>query len=171
MDRMRISLVVAAARNGVIGSNGKMPWHLPADLKHFKNVTWGLPIVMGRKTFESLGKPLPGRQNIVITRQPDFHPEGVFIAASPEQALLVARSAEAKEVCIIGGGEIYNLFLPMADRLYLTRVQADVAGDTYFSAFDPAQWALTSQLHQPADEKNNVDLVYEQWDRIGTSPS
>lgn len=169
MDPIRISLVVAAARNGVIGSKGKMPWHLPADLKHFKNVTWGLPILMGRKTFDSLGKPLPGRQNIVITRQPGFSPEGVQVAATPDQALTIARSSAAKEVCVIGGGEIYKVFFPLADRIYLTRVQAEIEGDTYFPSFDPAQWKLTSQLHHPADEKNVIDLVYEQWDRIGKS--
>ncbi|MBM3432765.1 MAG: dihydrofolate reductase [Bacteroidetes bacterium] len=168
---MCISLVVATARNGVIGSKGKMPWHLPADLKHFKNVTWGLPIIMGRKTFESLGKPLPGRQNIVITRQPNFKPQGVDVVESPEHALVVARSAESKEVCVIGGGEIYQVFFPLADRIYLTRVQADVEGDTFFSAVDPEQWKLTSQRHHPADEKNAMDLVYEQWDRIGKSPA
>jgi len=166
MPFMRISLVVAAAQNGVIGSNGKMPWHLPADLKHFKNVTWGLPIIMGRKTFESLGKPLPGRQNIVITRNIDFRPDGVQVAAGPEQALSLASETDSNEVCVIEGGEIYKIFFEKANRIYLTRVQASMEGDTYFPSFDLKQWALTSQLHHPADEKNSVDLVYEQWDRI-----
>ncbi|MFM7671127.1 MAG: dihydrofolate reductase [Bacteroidota bacterium] len=163
---MRISLVVAAARNGIIGSNGKMPWHLPGDLKHFKNITWGLPIIMGRKTYESLGKPLAGRTNIVITRNPSFQAEGVSVADGPEQALEIASRSDVKEVCVIGGGEIYKAFFPKANRLYLTSVQAAFDGDTYFPSFDRTDWKLTSQLHQPADEKNKVDVVYEQWDRI-----
>lgn len=163
---MIISLVVAAARNGVIGYQGKMPWHLPADLKHFKNVTWGLPIIMGRKTFESLGKPLPGRQNIVITRQPDFSPEGVFAVSNPAEALEVAKRFDINEVCVIGGGEIYQLFYEQSNRIHLTRIQADFEGDTYFTRMDPSQWSLTTQLNYAADDKNKVDLVFEQWDRI-----
>ncbi len=162
---MRISLVVAAARNGIIGSKGSMPWHLPADLKHFKNITWGLPVIMGRKTFESLGKPLPGRQNIVITRNTDFKQPGIWVAGSPDQAISLAAGFDVNELCVIGGGEIYQMFFPQASRMYLTRVQADYEGDTYFPSFDNASWLLTSQLHHPADEKNVVDLVYEQWDR------
>lgn len=163
---MIISLVVAAARNGVIGYQGKMPWHLPADLKHFKNVTWGLPIIMGRKTYESLGKPLPGRQNIVITRRADFKPEGVYCAGSSMEALKLAQGFDVKEVCVIGGGEIYQLFQEQAHRIHLTRIQADFEGDTYFRHLDTSRWGLTGQLHYPADEKNKIDLVFEQWDRI-----
>ncbi len=148
-----------------------MPWHLPADLKHFKNVTWGLPIIMGRKTFESLGRPLPGRQNIVITRNPDFKPAGVWVVDTPESALTCAEKTEVNEVCVIGGGEIYQLFLERADRIHLTRIQASFEGDTFFPSIEPAVWRLTRQLHHPADEKNVVDLEFEQWDRNGTSPA
>jgi dihydrofolate reductase len=108
---MTISLIVAAASNNAIGKDGKMPWHLPADMKHFKNITWGLPVVMGRKTFESLGKLLPGRKNIVITRQPGWNAEGVVKVKNIEDALFVAKETDAKEVMVIGGGEIYNSLL------------------------------------------------------------
>src|SRR5215203_4966701 len=106
---MNISLVVAASTNNVIGKNGKMPWHLPNDLKHFKNITWAMPVIMGRKTFESMGKPLPGRKNIIITRQNDYKPEGVIITASFNDAVAAAKETDAKDVFVIGGGEIYKM--------------------------------------------------------------
>lgn len=162
---MRISLIVAAAKNGAIGQAGRMPWHLPNDLRHFKNLTWGMPIIMGRKTFDSIGKPLPGRQNIVITRRPDFKPEGVFVVESPERALSIASMSDVKEVIVMGGGEIYSLFMNRADRIYLTRIHAEVEGDTFFPEIDFEKWALTSQLLQPSDAKNPVDHAFEQWDR------
>jgi dihydrofolate reductase len=162
---MKISLVVAAARNGIIGFKGKMPWHLPADLKHFKNVTWGLPIIMGRKTFESLGRPLPGRQNIVITRHSSLEAPGVIVVNDPEQALAEARKFGVNEVCVIGGGEIYKLFFARANRIYFTRIEADFEGDTSFPQIDASAWTLITQLHHPADDKNVIDLVFQQWDR------
>lgn len=162
---MKISLIVAAAQNGAIGRDGRMPWHLPNDLRHFKNLTWGMPIIMGRKTFESLGKPLPGRQHIVITRQSGFQPLGVVVVSSPEQALSVAAAQEVNEVMIIGGGEIYKLFLERATRIYLTRIHDSFEGDTFFPAIDFTDWTLTSSLHQPADANNPVDHAFEQWDR------
>jgi len=152
--------------NGAIGLNGRMPWHLPNDLKRFKNLTWGMPVVMGRKTYESLGKPLPGRQNVIITRNPDFHAAGVHVVNGTDQALALSKTFDVEEVFIIGGGEIYELFMPMAHRIHLTRIRAEFQGDTFFPALDAVSWQLTNQLHQPADEKNAVDHVFEQWDRI-----
>ena len=163
---MRISLIVAAAQNGAIGLEGRMPWHLPNDLRHFKNLTWGMPIVMGRKTFDSLGKPLPGRQHIVITRQSGFNPTGVQVVAGPDQAIEMAASLDVNEVMVIGGGEIYKLFIERANRIYLTRIHASFEGDTFLPEIDFAHWKLSSQLHQPADTKNPVDHSFEQWDRF-----
>ena len=165
---MLISLVVAAASNHAIGKGGALPWHLPADLRHFKNVTWGLPIIMGRKTYASLSGPLPGRTNIVLTRSNDWSPanEEVGVVATPEEALQKARSVHAKEVMIIGGGEIYSIFLPLAHRIYMTRVEAEPAADTFFPALDPGQWTLRQQLRQEADAKNAYNYSFEIWERI-----
>lgn len=141
---MKLSLVWAMAQNGVIGRNNSLPWHLPEDLKYFKRITLGKPVIMGRKTFESIGKPLPGRTNIVITHNPQFHAKGVKVVHSIEAARALCESlAELDgfdEAMVIGGAEIYRLALPEADRLYLTEVHADVAGDTVFPEFDRGAW-------------------------------
>ena len=141
---MKVSLIVAVSRNGVIGQNNQLPWHLPGDLKYFKSVTMGKPLIMGRKTFDSIGRPLPGRTNIVITRDPEWHAEGVQIAQTLLQAMALAElacaEAEVDELMVIGGEQIYAMTLPSADRLYLTEVQADVEGDAFFPAFDRQQW-------------------------------
>jgi dihydrofolate reductase len=165
---MIISLVVAAASNHVIGKDGALPWQLPADLRHFKNITWGLPIIMGRKTYESLSSPLPGRTNIVLTRVKGWvppHPE-VQVASSPDEALQRARSLFVNEVMVIGGGEIYNLFMSIASRIYLTRVDAEPVGDTFFPVLDPSEWKLRQQLRQEADPKNAYNYSFEVWERI-----
>ena len=164
---MKISLVVAAATNYAIGKEGSMPWHLPADLRHFKNVTWGLPVIMGRKTFESLGKPLPGRTNIVITRQlaSTFAAPGVQIAKDPLQALELAAACRVKEVMIIGGGEIYRAFWEQAHRIYFTQVEVSPVADTFFPTIDPAQWKLIQQLDREADVKNAYNLSFQIWER------
>lgn len=164
---MKISLVVAAATNYAIGKEGSMPWHLPADLRHFKNVTWGLPVVMGRKTYESLGKPLPGRTNIVITRQEvsAFASAEVQVAKDPDQALAMAALCKVKEVMIIGGGEIYRLFWERAQRIYLTKVEVSPEADTFFPSIDPAQWKLVQQLDREADVKNAFNLSFQIWER------
>lgn len=162
---MIISLVVAAATNNTIGIDGKLPWHLPNDMKHFKNVTWGMPVIMGRKTFESLGKPLPGRKNIVITRQPGWKKEGVVVVKSIEDALFVARETDAKEVMVIGGGEIYKVLYEKAKRIYMTRVEAEPAGDTFFPSIDQ-QWFLVSQKNHEADEKNAYNYSFQEWERL-----
>jgi dihydrofolate reductase len=164
---MMISLVVAAASNNAIGKDGKMPWHLPNDMKHFKNVTWGMPVVMGRKTFESLGKVLPGRKNIVITRQPGWKTEGTVAVKNIEDALFVARETDAKEVMVIGGGEIYKTLFDKAGRIYLTRVEAEPEADTYFPSINPAEWYLVSQKNHEADEKNAYNHSFQVWERYG----
>ena len=151
-----ISLVVAASTNNVIGVAGGLPWHLTDDLKRFKALTMGKPIVMGRKTYESIGRALPGRQNIVITTQQDYAAEGCDVVASVEQALV--RAGDAAEIMIIGGGEIYGLFLPQADRIYMTRVDVVVEGDTAFPDIDPADWQEVSRKHHAAGEGNDHDF-------------
>lgn len=141
---IRISLVVAAARNGVIGAGGNLAWRISDDLKWFKSVTMGKPMVMGRKTFESIGKALPGRDNIVVTRAPDFSAERVFIARSLDSAVALARYCAhvsgVDELCIIGGGDIYAQSIDRAGRIYLTRVDAEVEGDVFFPSIDSADW-------------------------------
>lgn len=164
---MTISLVVAAASNHAIGKDGAMPWQLPNDMKHFKNITWGLPVVMGRKTFESLEKVLPGRKNIVITRQPAWKMEGTVAVKNIEDALFVAKETDAKEVMVIGGGEIYRALFDRANRIYLTRVEAAPAADTFFPVIDPNQWYLVSQKNHEADEKNAYNYSFQTWERIG----
>jgi dihydrofolate reductase len=161
------SFVVAAATNNGIGKDGKMPWHLPNDMKHFKNVTWGMPVVMGRKTFESLGKVLAGRKNIVITRQAGWNVRGTVAVQKIEDALFVARQTDAKEVMVIGGGEIYKSLFDKAQRIYLTRVDAEPEADTFFPALDPTQWWLASQQKHEADEKNPFNYSFQVWERVG----
>ena len=161
-----ISLVVAAATNNAIGKDGKLPWHLPNDMKHFKNITWGMPVVMGRKTFESLGKPLAGRKNIVITRHPQWKAEGVVVVKNIDNALFVAKETDAKEIMVIGGGEIYKTLFDKAKRIYLTRVEAEPEADTFFPVLNPKEWLLLSQKNHEADEKNAYNYSFQVWERI-----
>lgn len=163
---MIISLVVAAGTNNVIGKGGKMPWHLPNDLKHFKNTTWAMPVIMGRKTFESLGKPLAGRKNIIITRQKNYKPEGAVAVQSLKDALFVANEMDVKEIFVIGGGEIYKMVWEKANRIYLTRVKMEMEGDTYFPKIDPKEWKLVSQKDFEGDEKNAYPHSFQVWERI-----
>ncbi|WP_411170911.1 type 3 dihydrofolate reductase [Pseudoalteromonas piscicida] len=151
---MVISMIAAMANNRVIGKDNDMPWHLPADLQHFKKVTLGKPVIMGRKTFESIGRPLPGRRNIVISRNLDYTQEGIEVVASPEAALRAV--GDCDEMMIIGGGHIYDLFLPYAQRLYLTFIDLDVEGDTQFPDYEQvAEWeVLETECNEP-DERNN----------------
>lgn len=144
---MNISIIVAVSSNGVIGKDGGLPWHLSEDLKRFKATTMGKPIVMGRLTHESIGRPLPGRQNIVITRQAAYTADGCDVVSSPADALRAA--GDAKEVMVIGGGDVYRQFLRRTDRIYLTRVRAEVEGDTYFPALDPDDWELVEETEFP----------------------
>lgn len=162
---MLIALVVAAAENNVIGKNNQLLWRLPNDMKFFKNTTWGMPVIMGRKTFESLDKPLAGRTNIVITRQDAWEAPGTQVVKSLEESIAVAADTDAKEAFVIGGGEIYALALPLAQRIYLTRVHTSLEGDTYFPEFDGQQWELLSNLDFPADEKHAYAYSFQVWGR------
>ena len=146
---MNLSLIVAVSRNGVIGANNALPWHLPEDLKYFKSVTMGKPFVMGRKTYDSIGRPLPGRTNIVITRNSNWSAEGVVAAQTLAQALALGAKAcaadGADEIVVIGGAQIYSATLPLAQRLYLTEVDADVEGDAFFPAINPDEWKQVTE--------------------------
>jgi dihydrofolate reductase len=144
----QIVLVVARADNGVIGKDGKLPWHLPADLKHFKQVTMGTPMVMGRKTFESLPGLLPGRRHIVLTRDPSWSVPGAQTARSVDETI---RIADAERICVIGGAEIFQLFMPVATQIELTEVHLDAEGDTFMPAPDSAQWRETSRQRHEAE--------------------
>jgi dihydrofolate reductase len=163
---MIISLVVAAAKNNVIGMGGEMPWHLPEDMKHFKNITWAMPVIMGRKTFETLKKPLAGRKNIVITRQQGWHADGTIVVKNLDDALFIASEADAKEVFVIGGGEIYRLAFERAKRIYLTWVNAEPEGDTFFPELNTSIWRLISQKDHEPDEKNKYAYSFQVWERI-----
>jgi len=155
---MRISLIVALARNRVIGRDNQLPWRLSADLQHFKGLTMGKPIVMGRKTYESIGRPLPGRTNIVVTRDSSFSAAGCRVVHSIDEALVAAGGAD--EVMIMGGENLYSQLLPRADRLYLTEVQAEVSGDAWFPEFDETQWQELERESHRADEKNEFDYDF-----------
>lgn len=148
MNRCEVFLVVAVARNGVIGHEGAMPWHLPADLRHFKALTTGKPMVMGRKTFESLPGLLPGRRHIVLTRDPEWAEDGAEVVRSVEDALHIANSPH---VAVIGGAEIFAQFLPLADRIEWTEIDAAPDGDTCFPDFDRNDWTETARASHPAD--------------------
>lgn len=165
---MTLSLIAAVARNSVIGKRGaeKMLWHLPDDFKHFKALTTGKPIIMGRSTFESIGRPLPHRTNIVLTTKPDYRPDGVTIVHSADEALAAAQRTGAAEAMVIGGGEIYRLFFDRATRLYITRVDADINGDVHFPIIDPAVWQETVREPHPADDKHAYPFSFVQYDRI-----
>ena len=154
-----VSLIVAASRNGVIGAKGKLPWRLPTDLQRFKELTMGHPILMGRKTFESIGKPLPGRINIVVTRQKGFQCCGVTVVHSPEEALLICE--DEREVFVIGGAEIYQQALSFANRIYLTRIEKDFEGDTALFEIDLKVWKEVSREEFPNDPLPHTFLTYE----------
>lgn len=160
----RISLIAAVAENGVIGRSGGLPWRLPDDLKHFKRLTVDHTVIMGRKTFDEVKRPLPNRRNVVISRNPAFRPAGVTVVSNLEEALALGSSEE--EVFVIGGGEIYRLALPGADRLYLTIVHASVEGDTSFPSFDQQAWALEDEVHHPADERHRFSFTIRTYRRL-----
>ena len=161
---MIISLVVAASENNVIGKNNQLLWHLPKDMKFFKNVTWAMPVVMGRKTFESMGsKPLSGRKNIVITRQPGWKAGGVSVVNSVDAAIALASELNYKEIFVIGGGEIYMIAFQKANKIYMTRVHADLEGDTYFPVIEKNDWTLVSNVDNAADEKHDYAFSFQLW--------
>lgn len=164
-EGLTLSLLVAVSENDVIGKDNKLPWHLPDDLKYFKNLTWAMPILMGRKTFDAIGKPLPGRKSIVITRNNDWRHEGVDVVHSVEEAIDKAGSFGAKEIFVIGGAEIFETTLLKANRIYLTRIHQSFEGDAFFPAIDEGQWMLSSERFCGKDEKNAFDHTYQVWER------
>lgn len=158
-----ITLVVAVADNGVIGRDNKMPWHLPADLAHFKLLTWGKPIVMGRRTYESIGRPLPGRTNVVVTRDPAWSRPGVTVAHSLDEALAAARSAP--EVMVIGGAQLYAEALPRAARIEYTQVHGAPEGDTHWPPLDLKHWREVARHPHAADARNAFALTFLSYQR------
>jgi dihydrofolate reductase len=174
-----LSMIVATADNNIIGKDNDMPWHLPADLAYFKKVTLGKPVIMGRKTYESIGRALPGRRNIVISRDENYIPQGkgsedVDVVTSVEQALAImeevnnndATEDKITEVMVIGGGAIYKHCLPNADRLYVTHIQAAVDGDTQFPDYNDGSWQKVSSELRKSDDKNAYDLDFCIYERI-----
>ncbi len=156
------SLIVAIAKNHVIGKDNQLIWHLPADLKYFKRVTLGHTIIMGRKTYDSMGKPLPNRTNVVITRQQDFHPDGVIVKSSLEEAL---KGLQLDEVFIIGGGEIFKHALPLMDKLYVTEIDHDFDGDVFFPPINLDVWKLEEAHPQEKDDKNPYNFSFNIYTR------
>ncbi len=161
---MIVSLVAAMSENRVIGRRGQLPWHLPKDLKHFKTLTVDHTVIMGRKTFDEIKRPLDNRRNVVITRNHAFQPHGVTVVPSLDEAL--ALGATEEEVFVIGGGTVFRLALPRADRLYLTIIHARIEGDTYFPAFDAAAWVLESEERHEADLKHAYPFSFRNYRRI-----
>jgi dihydrofolate reductase len=162
----RIAFVLAFDRKKVIGKDGRLPWRLPDDMKHVREVTTGKPLIMGRRTYESIGRPLPKRTNIVLTRDPAFRPEGVLVARTPDEALALA--GDAPETIVFGGAEVFRHFLPMAERIYLTEVDADVGGDTYFD-FGEKDWRVVETKAHPADERHAYPFKFMTLERVRKS--
>ncbi len=167
---MRITLIAAVGTGGVIGVEGGLPWRLPADLAHFKRTTWGHSIILGRKTFDSIGRPLPGRRNIVFTSRPEQLPEGVVGVTDVESAL--ARSAETSpdiqsdEVFVIGGAEVYRLFLPIADRLIITEVEGEFSGDVFFPEIEKSRFREVSREQHRSDPRNRHSYSFVIWEAV-----
>ena len=162
---MNITLVVAASENNAIGLNNQLLWHLPKDMRFFKNTTWGMPILMGRKTFESMGsKPLNGRLNIIITRNKNWTSEDVTVVHTMEEATALATKFSYNELLVIGGGEIYEMALPLAQKIWLTRVHTTVEGDVYFPKLN-TEWEMVSSTQNAADEKHKFSFDFECWKR------
>ena len=163
---MRIALIAAVADNGVIGRKGGMPWHLPADLRQFRRLTMGHHLIIGRRTWQSIGKPLKGRTILVLSRRETLEPPGAEPCPSLDTALATAEAAGDEEAFVAGGAEIYRLALPRADRLYLTRVHARPAGDVHFPTFDADRWQLIESWSRQPDERNLHQLSFETYDRL-----
>ena len=158
-----LCIVAAMGRNRAIGKDGGMPWHLPGELQHFKRTTMGKPIAMGRKTFQSIGRALPGRQNLVISRNPGFRAEGCQVVPSLVEAI---EAAEGPELMIIGGGQLYQLALPLASRMVLTLVDCEPEADTWFPAWDQALWQQVHSERVAADERNPLGFEITEWQRL-----
>jgi len=164
---MRLSIMVAMSENGVIGRDNGLPWRLSADLRRFKQVTTSHAVIMGRRTFDSMDGPLPGRTNIVVTRQPDWSRDGAVVAHSLDDAIREARQIEDDEIFILGGGEIYRQAIDRVDRMYVTLVHAQVSGDTFFPEFDRSKWRIVEEEPHDADEKNDYAMTFLTYDRAG----
>ncbi len=162
---MNISLVVAASQNNVIGKDNRLLWTLPNDMKHFKNVTWGMPVVMGRKTFESFKKSLQGRKNIILSRQKEYKPDNAIVVDNLRDVELLVKGMDVKELMVIGGGEIYKMYFPKANRIYLTRVNTVIDGDTFFPVISEKDWKLVSRIENKADDRHAYDYAFEEWVR------
>jgi len=160
--KITVSIIVAMAKNRVIGKDNDMPWHLPADLQHFRKVTTGKPIIMGRKTYESIGRPLPKRHNIIISRNSDYKVEGCDVVSSLEEAVKIA--GEVEEMFIIGGGFLYNQTIDAVDKLYLTFIDLEVEGDTFFPSYEHLSTIKTFSEHHQKDEKNPYDYEFTIFD-------
>ena len=167
---MLISPIAACALDMTIGQDNDLPWYLPADLRFFKRTTVGKPVILGRRTFESLDGPLGGRTNIVLSRRADYAPAGATVAGSIDEALEIATTHEPDEVMILGGARVYEEFLPISDRMYLTVVHARFAGDTFFPAFDIDQWRIASSEHHEADAKNPHPYSFHVLERVADKP-
>lgn len=165
---MKISLIAALDKNKVIGKNNDLPWHLPDDMKYFMQTTMGHPVIMGRKNFDSIPpkfRPLPGRTNIVLTRRKEFSSPGILVSHTAEEALETARKENSEELFIIGGAEIYRLFLGAADYLYLTQIDAEVHGDTFFPEFSPGEWKEIKRTHHEADQRHKFAFDFVIFER------
>ncbi len=160
-----ISFIVAASTNNAIGKDNDLLWKLPNDMRFFKNTTWGMPVIMGRKTFESVNKKFPGRINIVITRQKDWEREGVIVVSNLDEALKKAEETNCKEIFVIGGGEIFKEAISIADKIYLTRVHAILDGDTFFPEIDTKEWELVHEENFGKDQKHLYDYSFQTWER------
>ena len=171
-DRVRLSLIAAVARNGVIGADNALPWQLSSDLRRFKSLTMGKPVIMGRKTFDSIGKPLVGRTNIVVSRTVACAPESVTVAPTLDVAIAAAesdvRQSCEKEICVIGGGSIYREAIDRADRLYITHVEATVDGDTHFPPIDPTVWQAVHARRFPAGPKDSASTTFIVYERASS---
>lgn len=169
-DKIRIVLIAAVARNGVIGRDGDMPWYIPSDFAHFKRTTMSKPMVMGRKQFESVGKPLPGRTNIVVTRQDDYQPDGVLVindvSAALEHASTIAKADGADEVMVVGGGEIYRQTIEVADRLIISHVDRDIDGDVSFPVIDPDVWKVAEEWPVTPNERDGAPYKIKVYHRF-----
>ncbi len=161
---MKISIIVAAATNNVIGRDGELPWRLPEDLKRFKQLTSGKPVIMGRLTYESIGKPLPDRKNIVLSTRNGLKIDGCDVVDTPDAAIRLAGGAE--EVMVIGGGAVYSQMLPIADRIYMTRINVTVDGDTFFPEIVDNEWQVVDRVDFPEDESRQFDFSFVTLDRV-----
>jgi dihydrofolate reductase len=171
MRKPRVAFVVAAARNGVIGRDGRLPWHISSDLQRFKALTMGKPVLMGRRTWESLPRrPLPGRVNIVVTRQAGYAAAGAVVARDLDHALAVAAEVGTDEICVIGGGEVFRELMPKADRLYLSEIDLDPAGDTFLPPVNPGEWQETSREVVGRGPRDDAGFTFRVLDRIRPVP-